>query len=310
MDTARIERRLPAILAELGSGPYPDYTDALLARTASARQRPSWAFLERWIPLSTAYSSEASPRHGSRGGWSARLPSSSSRSSSAPRSSPATSLARYRPRFGPAANGLLAFSVDGDIHTSDPVTGETKAIVTGPDDDVDPVWSRDGTQLVFVRRVDGERLDRLYSSFGRIRSHRDHEGALRGIGDYGFSPDGRQVIFVSGFETQSTISSPMSTAVASGRSSSGCPRPTRPFDPPDGEQIAFTGSPSDDARITGIYVVNTDGSQMRMLVEPHVMPLLANRSGHRTGPYRLRAGRFQRHGVDCPYPRHGSGRKR
>ena len=60
---SRIERRLPTILADLGSGPYPDYADTLLARTASARQRPGWAFPERWFPMGTAYSATvATPR--------------------------------------------------------------------------------------------------------------------------------------------------------------------------------------------------------------------------------------------------------
>jgi Tol biopolymer transport system component len=265
---SRIERRLPVILAELGAGPHPDYTEALLARTASARQRPSWVFLERWIPMSTVTSAAtAAPRIPWRAVGAlallvlAILVGAAVIAGNQPRPLPAP--------FGPAANGLLVFSADGDIHTSDPVTGETKAIVTGPDDDVDPVWSRDGTQLVFVRRVDGEPLDRLYvvlpdgSGLTEITKE-----PLRGIGNYGFSPDGRQVIFVSGFETQSTIS--LANVDGSGvRTLELGMSATHPaLRPPDGEQIAFTGSPSADARITGIYVANTDGSQMRMLVEP------------------------------------------
>lgn len=50
----RLERNLPAILADLGAGPVPDYVDSLLARTARTRQRPGWVFPERWLPVDTA----------------------------------------------------------------------------------------------------------------------------------------------------------------------------------------------------------------------------------------------------------------
>ena len=50
----RIERALPTILADLGAGPMPDYTDLLLARTARSRQRPAWVFPERWLPMDIA----------------------------------------------------------------------------------------------------------------------------------------------------------------------------------------------------------------------------------------------------------------
>ena len=46
----RIERRLPGILADLGAGAPPDYTDTILARTAATRQRPGWVFPGRWVP--------------------------------------------------------------------------------------------------------------------------------------------------------------------------------------------------------------------------------------------------------------------
>jgi len=35
-DDTRIERQLPQILADLGAGSRPDYTETILARTAAA----------------------------------------------------------------------------------------------------------------------------------------------------------------------------------------------------------------------------------------------------------------------------------
>jgi Tol biopolymer transport system component len=265
---SRIERRLPTILADLGAGPYPDYTATLLARTAAARQRPGWAFPERWIPMSTLSSAAtAAPRIP----WKAigvaallllalvmgavLIAGNQTRPLPAP--------------FGPAANGLLAFSADGDIYTADPVTGETRAIVTGPESDRDPVWSRDGTRLAFVRQVEGDRLYVARSDGGGLTEITREP--VRSMGGYSFSPDGRQVIFVSDSTSQGTmhIAEADGSGVRTldvGIAASAPSAPT--YRPPDGKQIAFTGSPSGDATITGIYVVNTDGSDLRMLVEP------------------------------------------
>jgi hypothetical protein len=38
-----------------------------------------------------------------------------------------------------------------------PVTGRAVAIATEPETDLRPVWSLDGTQLAFERRVDSDR---------------------------------------------------------------------------------------------------------------------------------------------------------
>ena len=42
-------------------------------------------------------------------------------------------------------------SRDGDIFTVDTATGAATAIVTGPEIDSDPVWSQDGTTVLFRR---------------------------------------------------------------------------------------------------------------------------------------------------------------
>lgn len=55
--------------------------------------------------------------------------------------------------FGPARNGLLTYAAYGDIYTADPATGTATAVVAGKDTvDTNPVFSRDGTRLAFLRR--------------------------------------------------------------------------------------------------------------------------------------------------------------
>jgi dipeptidyl aminopeptidase/acylaminoacyl peptidase len=55
------------------------------------------------------------------------------------------------PRTGPAGNGLVAYAHAGDIFVGDPRTGETTAIVSGPEIDSAPIFSPDGTRIAFLR---------------------------------------------------------------------------------------------------------------------------------------------------------------
>ena len=52
---------------------------------------------------------------------------------------------RVRPPFGPADNGLIPYDADGDIFVGDPVTGTTRLIVGGPENDYEPTFSPDGS---------------------------------------------------------------------------------------------------------------------------------------------------------------------
>jgi len=47
----RFEGNLPGILEDLYLGPSPDYRDVLIAGVQRTRQRPAWAFPERWLPV-------------------------------------------------------------------------------------------------------------------------------------------------------------------------------------------------------------------------------------------------------------------
>ena len=93
----------------------------------------------------------ANARCGRRPSWRC----SSSRWRWAPRCSSARGRQVPQP-FGRAANGLVAYAAAGDIFTVDPVTGVSTAIITGPETDINPRWSRDGTHLAFERKIDGD----------------------------------------------------------------------------------------------------------------------------------------------------------
>jgi hypothetical protein len=55
------------------------------------------------------------------------------------------------PVVGPAGNGLVAYSTDGDIFVGNPVTGTSRAILTGPSNDTRPIFSPDGLRIAFLR---------------------------------------------------------------------------------------------------------------------------------------------------------------
>ena len=65
------------------------------------------------------------------------------------------------PRFGSAGNGVIAWALDGDIIAGDPITGATRPLIAGPGLDRNPIYSRDGSRLAFLRQVaaDQDRFD-------------------------------------------------------------------------------------------------------------------------------------------------------
>jgi Tol biopolymer transport system component len=100
------------------------------------------------------------------------------------------------PPTGPAANGLIAYESGGDIYVGDPATGETTAIVTGPEIDSTPIFSPDGTRIAFQR---GDVTD---SSILVVRADGSDQRVVvpvgfsgRGLG-FAWTPDGASVVVV------------------------------------------------------------------------------------------------------------------
>ena len=269
-----IERRLPGILADLSAAPYPDYTDALLARTASVPQRPGWVFVERWLPMSTVSAARAAvPRVPWRLAGAlaiiilALVLGAMLFAGSRQQPLPAP--------FGPAANGLIAYSGDGDIYVVDPITGDGRAIVTGPDTDEDPVWSRDGTRIAFRRAVTSASGGQVSAGADLVVVRPDGTELLkitpepmpRGLQQYSFSPDGREVVFVGNGASSGDLYVARTDGGGVRPLDVGMPVGDPSYRPPDGRQIVFTGAPAGSTDELGVYVVNVDGSGLRNLVE-------------------------------------------
>ena len=149
---SRIERTLPAVLADLGAHDAPDYVDDILAGVAVTRQRPTWAFPSRWLPADVSLGPNRYLLQ--RAQWLALIVVIALVAAAA--IVVVGSRPKVPPPFGPAANGLVAYGSNGDIFVGNPVDQTSRLIVGGPDTyDYLPFYAPDGVHVAFFRAVDG-----------------------------------------------------------------------------------------------------------------------------------------------------------
>jgi hypothetical protein len=268
----RVERLLTDWLDDAARPRTPDYFPEILAQTARVRQRPAWTFLERWLPMTAITRQRFAMRTLP---WRPLAFVILLLALILAAALAAGSRSRLPAPFGPAANGLVAYERGGDIYTVDPVTGIEHAIVTGPALDVQPRWSRDGTHLVFERKLqdaagpgelyvveaDGSHLTLITPSpLAIVAADED---------TYTFSPDGREVMVVTNVLGVSKISIARSDGSGIRTLELGMSAFMAAYRPPAGAQIAFVGlaTANDNG---GLYVVNADGTGLRSLIQPSV----------------------------------------
>ena len=89
--------------------------------------------------------------------------------------------------FGPAANGVIPYVSNGDLYAGDPITGESRLLVGGPEGDALPQFSPDGTRVAFMRDVGTtsiKPIDIYVAGADGSDPNADHAGA-----DLGFEVD-------------------------------------------------------------------------------------------------------------------------
>jgi hypothetical protein len=145
------ERTVSDWLDEQAGRGAPGYLDEVLIRTTRTRQRPAWSSLERWLPMdmTTNLRIAARPTLGRALLLVAVL--------AALIGLALIAVGSRNPRvpapFGLAANGQIAYRANGDILVADPDGMHAHAVISGPSDDFAAGYTRDGTQLTFLRTV-------------------------------------------------------------------------------------------------------------------------------------------------------------
>jgi Tol biopolymer transport system component len=239
-----------------------DLLPQVMLRAAHTRRRPGWATTGRWISMETRAQLGAVPRSVILlatlvllTGLAAGAIALGAGSSSGP------------PPTGPAANGLIAYTSDGDIWVVNPDGSGRRQLTSGPADDHSPVWSRDGTRVAYWS-VDPTGAPASIMVVGADGSDRltiftDEQGATSLPVDW--SPDGERIAFVlcpadgrcGDFvvvQTDGTGAQTISDGAFEGEMMSWSP---------DGTMLAWGGRHGADER--GVYVMTPDGSDVRRI---------------------------------------------
>jgi Tol biopolymer transport system component len=261
----RFERDLPALFENLAEPQTPDYIDDLFWQTAHTTQRSAWAFPERWLPMLEI---ARRPVVAARLPWRPLAVVALVVFALVASLMLAGAQRRLPPLYGPAANGMIATSSNGDIFTYDPRTGVSRAIITGPANDIGPVWSPDGTRLVFERMTEAHSTLFIARDDGTRLRELTPDG-LDDVRSYEVSPDGASVAIVAGIDGIPSLYVARADGGGLHRLQTGSQVWGATFRP-TGSDILFVGPHGADGSYSGIYLIDPDGTNLRTLVEPQV----------------------------------------
>lgn len=257
----RLERNLPAILADLGTGSAPDYVDSLLARTARTRQRPSWAFPERWLPMDVVTTPvAAAPTIRWRMVVAAALLIVGLLAGAV---LVAGQLQQRLPApFGLAGNGQVLYSWLGDVYVRETPTAEPVLLIGGPEtQDLAVGFSLDGTRFAFLRQV-GEatgstRSDELWVARSDGTDQRLAGGPFTDAYRIEWSPDGSTIAVSSRTGGGPAIHLVRTDGSGSTLLDVGMPAEDATWRPPDGSQLLFRGRTPDGWQL---FLAAADGT--------------------------------------------------
>ena len=279
MFTDSLERSLPWLLDELADERTPDYYDDLFSQTARTSQRSAWTIPERWLPMLDVARQRVAPQVP----WRPIAVFVLLVAALAAGLALAAAQPKPPPPFGPAGNGLIVMSRDGDILTTDPRTGVETVIVAGPETDRDPVWSQDGTLVLFRRDVPG------VPGAGLVMTARANGTGLKqltptpmtGLTASDMSPTFAHALHYSLSSDASTVAivatvkgiPALFVGDTDGQGLTRMDLPAIPFGAwfdPTGKKILYVGAQGFDGYYSGLYSIGVDGSNPLTLVEPQL----------------------------------------
>jgi dipeptidyl aminopeptidase/acylaminoacyl peptidase len=190
------EQDLGAWLRQDSEHRVPDHLEAVLVRTIATRQRPWWSSLRRWLPDVTL---PPAPAPLSRSGsWRPILVLAAVALLIAALVLFAVGSRRHVPApFGLARNGVVVAAVGGDLFQVDPSTGAKTPLLSDSQAHADfgPMFSRDGSRLLYLRGVDGKAEIVIANPDGS--GAKVVSPAVDGLDQVDWSPDGSRVVFLS-----------------------------------------------------------------------------------------------------------------
>ena len=261
--TDRLDQRAAELLVELAAPAYPDYFDHVLERAIDRPQRPAWTFPERWLPMGVL-ARRVAPAPA--------LPWRTIGILALLGVLIATALVvglgawqqRPAPPYGLATNGDVVYAADGDIYLGDPTDpADGVAIVTGPEQDVGPAYSRDGSRLAWLRLGSPDEPDvRLFVANADGSSARAVAAADDVLGGT-WSPTSREMAVVM----EDGLRPRLEIVPADGSPSRVIDlgvEPTSAIEwlPPDGDRLIFIGNTNGSP---GIFSVKPDGSDLQQI---------------------------------------------
>jgi Tol biopolymer transport system component len=169
---------------------------------------------------------------------------------------------RVPPPFGPAANGAVYFSKNGDLMVADSPTAAPRKILGGNTVDNGPLLSPDGTRMVFVRGLIGGEKAQLWTAASDASKPRKLVDTPT-IGWAEWSPQSDTVAVLRDGST-STILMVDASNGSTREIYTGVPAiQSVIWRPPDGAQLSFRGQ--DSSGRWGIYLIERDGSGLKRL---------------------------------------------
>jgi WD40-like Beta Propeller Repeat len=276
----RLERSLPSILGDLAAGPTPDYIDDVLGTTAARRQRPTWTFPERWLPMA-----EITTRRAVAPGLPWRTITVALVILALLVGAAVVYVGTHQTRlpapFGPAANGLIPYVSNGELYVGDPKTGNTRLLVSDPEDVAVPRFSPDGTRVAFLRAAHAsgaDPVDVYVVSADGSNLKRITPEPLPDWRWLGWAPDGRRLAVIHPVESSGGCGTTIchvdqldlfdatgSGAIQHIASADGMD--FIQYRPPQGDTIMYRALV--DAK-WGLFAMDPDGSNGRTLAEPTV----------------------------------------
>lgn len=265
----RVEPRLPELLTQLAAPGLPDYTDDVLARTAGLRQRPRWTLLERWLPMGVlAQRSVYIPRVP----WRTVIVAALLLVVLAATLAWIGSQRRAAPPFGLARNGMIMYTVNGDLLSWDPDSHVSRTLLEGPTDDFTGIYSRDGTKLAFLRRERppsaGEpELISIQVAHADGTDPLDLTGPLDAPDQWDWSPAGDAIAVQSKIDGRPTLQIvPTDGSDRLRILDTGMAVTWPSWLPPNGAEIVFRGVvETPDGLRSGLFAISPDGGDLRPL---------------------------------------------